>query len=43
MFFLHFPDYHGAYPDVTDIEVSGVAELAGKVMVNNGVPGHEFS
>ena len=41
--FFTFPDYHGAYPDVTDIEVSGVAELAGKVMVNNGVPGHEFS
>ena len=41
--FFTFPDYHGAYPDVTDIEVSGVAELAGKVMVNNAVPGHEFS
>lgn len=41
--YFSFPDYHNAYPDVTDIEVSGVDELAGKVMVNNCVPGHEFS
>lgn len=41
--YFSFPNYHNAYPDVTDIEVSGVDELAGKVMVNNGVPGHEFN
>ena len=27
----------------TNYDVLGMAELAGKVMVNNGVPGHEFS
>lgn len=38
-----FPDNHGALPDVTDITVSGVPEIEGTVMINNGVPGHEFS
>lgn len=37
-----FPDYHGAYPAVTDIEVSGFKELEGKTFVNNTIPGHEF-
>ena len=38
-----FPDDHGAYPDVTDIVVSGFSYLEGKTMVNNSVPGHEFN
>lgn len=38
-----FPDDHGAYPDVTDIVVSGFSYLEGKTMTNNSVPGHEFS
>lgn len=33
-----FPDNHGALPDVTDITVSGVPEIEGTVMINNGVP-----
>lgn len=37
-----FPDYHHAYPAVTDIEVSGFKELEGKTFVNNAIPGHEF-
>lgn len=38
-----FPDNHGALPAVTDIVVTGYAPIEGKTMVNNGVPGHEFS
>lgn len=41
--YFSFPNYHYAYPDVTDIEVSGLDVLAGKVMSNNNIPGHEFS
>lgn len=37
-----FPDYHNAYPVVTDIEISGFDPLEGKTLVNNGIPGHEF-
>ncbi|MFD3158795.1 hypothetical protein ACFIJ5_18450 (plasmid) [Haloimpatiens sp. FM7330] len=41
---LHFtfPNYHNAYPVVTDMEVSGFDPLEGKTFVNNGIPGHEF-
>jgi len=41
---LHFtfPNYHHAYPIVTDMEVSGFKELEGKTYVNNAIPGHEF-
>lgn len=37
-----FPNYHNAYPVVTDIEISGFEPLEGKIYVNNGIPGHEF-
>ncbi|MBZ9685644.1 hypothetical protein G9F72_004660 [Clostridium estertheticum] len=37
-----FPNYHGAYPAVTDMEISGFKPLEGKTYVNNGIPGHEF-
>lgn len=37
-----FPNNHGAYPDVTDMEISGFKPLEGKTYVNNGIPGHEF-
>ncbi|MDD3338929.1 MAG: hypothetical protein PHS82_08770 [Lachnospiraceae bacterium] len=42
---LHFtfPDNHGAYPIVTDIEVTGFAPLEGICYQNNGIPGHGFS
>lgn len=42
---LHFtfPNHHGAFPVVTDMEVSGFEPLKGKTYVNNGIPGHEFS
>ncbi|MCY6372625.1 hypothetical protein [Clostridium ganghwense] len=41
---LHFtfPDYHGAYPVATDMEIYGFEPLEGKTYVNNGIPGHEF-
>lgn len=41
---LHFtfPDYHSAYPVVTDMEITGFEPLEGKTYVNNGIPGHEF-
>lgn len=41
--YFSFPDNHLAYPDVTDIVVSGVSGLEGITLVNNSVPGHEFS
>ena len=41
--YFSFPDYHNAYPDVTDIVVSGIPAIEGKVMINNAVPGHGFS
>lgn len=41
--FFEFPDYHNAYPDVTDIVVSGISELEGVPLINNGIPGHEFN
>lgn len=37
-----FPNNHGAYPVVTDMEISGFKPLEGKTYVNNGIPGHEF-
>ncbi|MGH4124267.1 MAG: hypothetical protein ACREV6_15180 [Clostridium sp.] len=37
-----FPNYHGAHPAVTDMEISGFKPLEGKTYVNNGIPGHEF-
>ncbi|MDT8717128.1 hypothetical protein IAI10_10710 [Clostridium sp. 19966] len=37
-----FPNYHNAYPIVTDMEVFGFQPLEGKDYVNNGIPGHEF-
>ena len=37
-----FPNYHHAYPAVTDMEISGFEPLKGKTYVNNGIPGHEF-
>lgn len=37
-----FSNYHGAYPAVTDMEISGFKPLEGKTYVNNGIPGHEF-
>ena len=37
-----FPDYHKAYPAVTDMEISGFKPLEGNTYVNNGIPGHEF-
>lgn len=37
-----FPNYHNAYPVVTDMEISGFKPLEGKTFVNNGIPGHEF-
>ena len=37
-----FPNYHHAYPAVTDMEISGFKPLEGKTYVNNGIPGHEF-
>lgn len=37
-----FPNKHGAYPVVTDMEISGFEPLKGKTYVNNGIPGHEF-
>ncbi|WP_343207890.1 hypothetical protein [Anaerolentibacter hominis] len=37
-----FPDNHNAYPDVTDLEVTGIDFLKGKTFVNNNIPGHEF-
>ncbi|ERI90914.1 hypothetical protein HMPREF1982_03649 [Clostridiales bacterium oral taxon 876 str. F0540] len=37
-----FPNYHHAYPVVTDMEISGFKPLEGKDYVNNGIPGHEF-
>lgn len=42
---LHFsfPDYHSAYPSVTDMEISGFEPLEGNIYVNNKVPGHEFN
>lgn len=40
---FYFPDDHNALPAVTDIVVTGFAPVEGKTMVNNGVPGHEFS
>lgn len=41
---LHFtfPNNHNAYPDVTDMEISGFKPLEGKTFVNNRIPGHEF-
>lgn len=37
-----FPNYHHAYPVVTDMEISGFQPLEGNDYVNNGIPGHEF-
>lgn len=37
-----FPNYHHAYPVVTDMEISGFKPLEGNTYVNNGIPGHEF-
>jgi hypothetical protein len=37
-----FPNYHNAYPDVTDMKISGFEPLEGNTYVNNGIPGHEF-
>lgn len=37
-----FPNYHNAYPVVTDMKISGFKPLEGKTYVNNGIPGHEF-
>ncbi|MGH4138351.1 hypothetical protein [Clostridium sp.] len=37
-----FPNNHGAYPAVTDMQISGFRPLEGKTYVNNGIPGHEF-
>lgn len=37
-----FPNYHRAYPVVTDMNISGFAPLEGNTYVNNGIPGHEF-
>ncbi|MDR3597219.1 hypothetical protein [Clostridium sp.] len=37
-----FPNYHGAYPTVTDMEISGFKPLEGKTYVNNSISGHEF-
>ena len=37
-----FPNYHRAYPVVTDMEISGFPPLEGNDYVNNGIPGHEF-
>lgn len=37
-----FPNYHGSYPVVTDMKISGFEPLEGKTYVNNGIPGHEF-
>ncbi len=37
-----FPDYHGAYPVVTDIEISGFTPFEGRTYVNNSIPGYEF-
>ena len=37
-----FPNHHGAYPVVTDMEISGFGPLEGKDYVNNGIPEHEF-
>ncbi len=37
-----FPDYHGSYPVVTDIEISGSTLFEGNTYVNNSIPGHEF-
>lgn len=37
-----FPNYHHAYPAVTDMEISGFEPLEGRIYVNNGIPGHEF-
>lgn len=34
-----FPDYHGTYPVVTDIEISGFTPFEGKTYVNNSIPG----
>lgn len=42
---LHFtfPDDRGAYPVVIEIKISGFEPLEGKIYVNNGIPGYEFS
>ena len=37
-----FPDYHGSYPVVTDIEILGFAPFEGFIYVNGSIPGHEF-
>ena len=38
-----FPDYHEAYPDATDMEISGYGPVEGMTFSNNIIPGHEFS
>ena len=38
-----FPDYHEAYPDATDMEISGYGPVEGMTFSNNSIPGHEFS
>lgn len=37
-----FPNYHHAYPAVTDMQISGFKPLESNTYVNNGIPGHEF-
>ena len=37
-----FPDYYGAYPDVTHMEITGFAPVEGRTYDFGGVPGHEF-
>lgn len=38
-----FPDYHSAYPEATDMEISGYAPVEGETFMNNQIPGHGFS
>ena len=38
-----FRDYHEAYPDATDMEISGYGPVEGMTFSNNSIPGHEFS
>lgn len=37
-----FPDYYGAYPDVTHMEITGFDPVEGRTYDFGGVPGHEF-
>lgn len=38
-----FPNGHGAYPEATDMEISGFPPVEGADFSNNSIPGHEFS